>query len=766
MNSTPSINLSNMKSKLFLESCIFTRTGHNKDSNEDTILDMGNHGIFGVADGIGGPVGGREASRLVMSSIWERCENLSFDNEIKVMAAINEAIVRAKVKIQQFARAEGLEGVGTTIAILRLNLDNNSAYIVHAGDSRVYRLRDGKVAQLTCDHKEDQGPDTDNNNKNSNNQNSRLTRAIGLSERINLETTTIELQENDVFCVSSAGLHNHLKHAEISKTLYEASAQGIKYVASELARKTKQLKVPDDVSIILVKVKGETQQKQVGGRKPFNMKLGIAAIVVLLSFVLWLGLSRHGANFFPNQTSDRGVTEVKQSTQEKVAKDGNSREAALKRPVAAKKTVNTNKKIVADKAEVDLSMSGMNNAKADQASEHSSDTAVAVTANARPKNLTDTEVVETPVEPITTEPTIAQTFMSAIKQTGLIHALKEFLPSWESLTQDEKRKLNVLVLKEINNLCRSSIEDSYENRGEIRKTFEASMVVNDSSLNRAVGQRRKIYEAKFLAFLESKVNQARDSCDWEEVRSILVGNQIRSDMRLDSELVIYAHTWCKLTNASVKRKQDLDEYFAQLSDVATRIHPLVAANGDSGLDIEQITKTENLSSLEYCKKLSFFSGKVRDNLVNVTNRLVLNISIVTPGDLERMINSTHQGKDTLAERMDRLNLFKTTAKELNRIQVSLTQNEEWTLPEIEFVEFGNWSSELVRLSANVYNHLKFMLLAMEDYEQNIEQTDRTPLDDVNLITDYKNELEGVQSTFSFELAESFAARFKKAFSQD
>lgn len=101
-----------------------------------------------VADGMGGHKGGATASRLAATTI----KDLYFSSEGEDVAAIlRDAIERANnVIFQQAGENEDLEGMGTTTSVLLIR--DGHAWTGHVGDSRIYRVRDGEIAQLTDDH--------------------------------------------------------------------------------------------------------------------------------------------------------------------------------------------------------------------------------------------------------------------------------------------------------------------------------------------------------------------------------------------------------------------------------------------------------------------------------------------------------------------------------------------------------------------------------------------------------------------------------------
>jgi serine/threonine protein phosphatase PrpC len=131
-----------------------------RPNNEDAICVRPELGLFVVADGMGGYEGGEVASAIAVESICELVRRTAGDADVTWPYAIdpkrsideNEIIVATRLANERIAarRIGLLEQMGSTVAVLRIAGDR--AVIGHVGDSRVYRLRDGALAQLTVDH--------------------------------------------------------------------------------------------------------------------------------------------------------------------------------------------------------------------------------------------------------------------------------------------------------------------------------------------------------------------------------------------------------------------------------------------------------------------------------------------------------------------------------------------------------------------------------------------------------------------------------------
>jgi serine/threonine protein phosphatase PrpC len=129
-------------------------------SNEDAVCVHPELGLFVVADGMGGYEGGEIASALAVEVIHSLVRRTAGGGDVTWPHAIdpqrsvaeNEVIVATRYAGDQIAarRRGELRDMGSTVVVLRLTGDG--AVIGHVGDSRVYRLRGGALAQLTVDH--------------------------------------------------------------------------------------------------------------------------------------------------------------------------------------------------------------------------------------------------------------------------------------------------------------------------------------------------------------------------------------------------------------------------------------------------------------------------------------------------------------------------------------------------------------------------------------------------------------------------------------
>jgi protein phosphatase len=128
-------------------------TGNFRENNEDNFYTDPQHRFFLVADGMGGQSAGERASAIAMELIPKRLKVIDFEkgSASAVEQLIDDAISHANAEIMALGELDSqFKNMGTTITFLVAV--GNTLYCGGVGDSRVYRLRDQKLEQLTTDH--------------------------------------------------------------------------------------------------------------------------------------------------------------------------------------------------------------------------------------------------------------------------------------------------------------------------------------------------------------------------------------------------------------------------------------------------------------------------------------------------------------------------------------------------------------------------------------------------------------------------------------
>jgi protein phosphatase len=200
-----------------------TDTGRQRNANEDSFFVRAP--IFVVADGMGGAQAGEVASKAAADA---------FDVDLPdgpPEQVLRETILAANRKIHELARADpSRAGMGTTLTAAIVDAVGEEVAIGHVGDSRAYRLRAGKLEQLTRDHSlveemRRKGQITDAQAEDHP-QRSIITRALGPEPEVEPDLQTVPAAAGDVFLICSDGLTTMLGEEQIAKLLAGAGSMG------------------------------------------------------------------------------------------------------------------------------------------------------------------------------------------------------------------------------------------------------------------------------------------------------------------------------------------------------------------------------------------------------------------------------------------------------------------------------------------------------------------------------------------------------------
>jgi len=209
-----------------VEFCARSDVGRVRQRNEDTLELRPQQGWAVLADGMGGYRGGDVASRIAVAAVLRRLERAvgpEADAQVEAACAmLADAAREANADILRAARATPeLSSMGSTL--LTAVFLSRHVVSAHLGDSRLYRLQRGVLAQLTRDHtmlqeQIDGGIMTVEAAARSRFK-GMLTRGLGVSEKVNPEVGVHDAQAGDVFLMCSDGLTDMLSDREIAAVL-------------------------------------------------------------------------------------------------------------------------------------------------------------------------------------------------------------------------------------------------------------------------------------------------------------------------------------------------------------------------------------------------------------------------------------------------------------------------------------------------------------------------------------------------------------------
>ena len=232
-----------------------TSVGRVRHGNEDAFGLRSEQGMFIVCDGMGGAAGGEIASRLTVDTILERTVDGTAEGSDR--AILHEAIAAAnRAVVDRGDRDTGLYGMGTTLVALLLRRGQSTAIIAHAGDSRCYVFRAGKLSRCTNDHSlvDEQmrmGTMTREEAERSPFR-SVITRAIGTQKTVSEEMQEFETEKGDVFLLCTDGLTREVDEEEIARVL--SAGSDLERIAQRLVDEANEAGGRDNVTCLLVKV--------------------------------------------------------------------------------------------------------------------------------------------------------------------------------------------------------------------------------------------------------------------------------------------------------------------------------------------------------------------------------------------------------------------------------------------------------------------------------------------------------------------------------
>jgi protein phosphatase len=189
--------------------------------------------VFLVADGVGGMPGGSDASRTALSSIidyvvqtMDLYVQLDPDAEPAFLAELQRSVERSHERVREKGEADD-EHVGMATTLTMVCIRWPRGYLVHVGDSRCYRLRDGELEQLTKDQTMaqamvDAGALSPDQAEHSGLKHV-LYSAIGAT-RAEPFTLTTDVRWDDVMMLCSDGITKHVTDDEIRDALRRSTS--------------------------------------------------------------------------------------------------------------------------------------------------------------------------------------------------------------------------------------------------------------------------------------------------------------------------------------------------------------------------------------------------------------------------------------------------------------------------------------------------------------------------------------------------------------
>lgn len=230
-----------------------------RENNEDAWGEIEAYNFYVLADGMGGHQAGEVAAREAVSHFLRLVRKSFKSARQKSLAELAKEIKKAMAQVNHIVHTMGkssqdLRGMGTTLSALMFQ--EGGAIIAHVGDSRIYRIRHGRLEQMTRDHSlfselvelgqlsESASPEFAYKNI--------ITKAIGTEPKVEPEVVIEDLHQDDVYLLCTDGLSDLIKPEEMLAIL--TSENSPQKMAEEFVGKANARGGHDNITAIVVKI--------------------------------------------------------------------------------------------------------------------------------------------------------------------------------------------------------------------------------------------------------------------------------------------------------------------------------------------------------------------------------------------------------------------------------------------------------------------------------------------------------------------------------
>ena len=242
-----------------------THVGMKRSANEDSLCALvglnappGSDALVAVADGMGGHAAGEVASAMAIQGIKSRLSRDGLGETTHLGPLEYERLMKQVVQdlnaeVRKAAREPATMGMGTTLTAALII--GPLVILSHVGDSRAYLFRNGKMQQLSRDHswvaeEVARGALTESEAREHPRRNI-LTRALGVAEDVEVDTSASELEAGDVLLLCSDGLHGLVGDEEIART---STAFEPQEACEVLVQRANDLGGNDNVTVVIVRI--------------------------------------------------------------------------------------------------------------------------------------------------------------------------------------------------------------------------------------------------------------------------------------------------------------------------------------------------------------------------------------------------------------------------------------------------------------------------------------------------------------------------------
>ncbi|MGK0149874.1 PP2C family protein-serine/threonine phosphatase [Pseudomonas putida] len=236
-------------SRVHYSAASYSHVGMVRKINEDACLELTWDGLWAVADGMGGHAAGDYVSSLAVDSLRQLP---LVDGLEDFTQALRDTLARVNRAVREETLRRGVAMMGSTVVVLAARGDR--AVGLWAGDSRLYRLRDGCIERLSHDHSyvqelQDSGLLSEAEARVHPRGNI-VTRAIGVEDQLELQAVDVQVKPGDTYLLCSDGLNKTAEDHEIADVLGHADPY---QVVRSLVHLGLTRGAPDNITAVVVK---------------------------------------------------------------------------------------------------------------------------------------------------------------------------------------------------------------------------------------------------------------------------------------------------------------------------------------------------------------------------------------------------------------------------------------------------------------------------------------------------------------------------------
>jgi protein phosphatase len=255
----------------------YSHRGLVRPGNEDSYLVAPTAGLFIVADGMGGAAAGEVASRMAIEEVHAAFEvaegtDVTWPGAMQALPSpaqggprLVAAVERANVRVHAFAAADQSKaGMGTTMTAMLVH--EGRVQIAHVGDSRLYRLRRGKLELLTEDHslvnEYVRAGEMSAEEAERSPYKHIISRAVGTDARVKVDRRVLDVLPGDTLLLCTDGLHGVVGDDDIAATLL--AEPDIARAVMKLIEASLDGGAPDNVTAVVVRFSGNARLGEIG----------------------------------------------------------------------------------------------------------------------------------------------------------------------------------------------------------------------------------------------------------------------------------------------------------------------------------------------------------------------------------------------------------------------------------------------------------------------------------------------------------------------